>query len=351
MPRYASNLVERIEIAEGTFACAFARPAGFQFIAGQNVTLTLPDPIYTDAKGNTRTLTIASPPGETEQLWVATRQTGSAFKRSLAEMESGSPVSIFGPAGVFCLDPAAVDPVLFVAGGIGITPFRSMVLDAVRQRLARPITLVYSNRNPEGAAYHAELSALAATDPYLRYVPIMTQAESSRQPWLGERRPVDATLLRELITNLAAAVVYVAGPPGLVAAVAAGADPRRVLAEEFSGYQSRLPEQQVKTAPLADYVAAARVGDIRPGGLLGVNVRGTQVVLCHVGEHYYALSDECPHAGGVLSEGELSGTRIICPLHGASFDITNGTVADPPADEPLRCYPVRVVGETIEIQV
>jgi ferredoxin-NADP reductase len=73
--------------------------------------------------------------------------TGSAFKRSLAEAPLGTPVSIFGPVGNFTLPVAATASVVFIAGGIGITPFRSMVLDAVRRRPHR-ITLIYSNRIP-----------------------------------------------------------------------------------------------------------------------------------------------------------------------------------------------------------
>jgi ferredoxin-NADP reductase len=165
MPRYPSKLIDRFEVADGTLAFAFERPAGFEFTAGQFLTLTLPDPRYTDEKGNRRTFSISSPPQDAGRLLIATRMTGSALKRSLAEAPLGTHLSIFGPSGCFTLheDPAA--PAVFVAGGIGITPFRSILHDASSRQLPHPITLVYSNRTPEGAAFYGELIEIAGRLP------------------------------------------------------------------------------------------------------------------------------------------------------------------------------------------
>jgi ferredoxin-NADP reductase len=241
MPRFASRLIERHEVADGTTAFAFERPASFSFTAGQFLTLTLPEPLYSDERGNRRTFSIASPPQETGFLQIATRMTGSALKRSLAEMPLGTPVSIFGPAGYFTLHADAAVPAVFIAGGIGITPFRSMVLDAVSRQLPHHITLIYSNRVPEGAAFSEELARAAEKDVNLRYVPTMTQADVSRLPWNGERRLVDAQFLRDYISDMTGPIFYVAGPPELVAAMAktvldAGADPAHIRSEEFEGY-------------------------------------------------------------------------------------------------------------------
>jgi ferredoxin-NADP reductase len=241
MPRFTSRLIDRFGVAEGTMAFAFERPAGFAFTAGQFVTITLPNPLYTDEKGNRRIFSIASAPQEDGRLVVATRMTGSAFKRTLAEVALGAEVTLFGPGGSFTLGPDSSTPVAFIAGGIGITPFRSMILDAVSRNLLQPITLVYSNRNPEGAAFHAELAHIAETYSSLTYVPTMTQAETSKQLWDGERRLVSAEFLRDHIGDMAAPTFYLVGPPGMVTAVTktvleAGADPAHVRAEEFKGY-------------------------------------------------------------------------------------------------------------------
>ena len=242
MPRFQSKLIDRFEVAEGTISFAFERPAGFDFTAGQFMTITLPEPSYNDEKGNRRTFSIASPPQETGFLLIATRMTGSALKRSLAEMPLGSPVSVLGPAGYFTLHADSAVPAVFIAGGIGITPFRSMVLDAASRQLPYRITLIYSNRVPEGAAFSEELARAAETDANLTYVPTMTQADASRLAWNGERRLVDAQFLRDYVSDMTGPIFYVAGPPGLVAAVVrtvldAGADPAHIRSEEFEGYK------------------------------------------------------------------------------------------------------------------
>jgi len=241
MPRFSTRLVERFEVAKGTMAFAFDRPADFQFTAGQFITLILPDPPHTDAKGNRRTFSIASPPQASGRIEIATRMTGSALKRSLAEVPLGSPVELLGPSGSFTLHSDASTPAVFIVGGIGITPFRSMTHDAVLRRLPHRITLIYSNRNPESTAFHDEFLKLAGTHPALTYIPTMTEAETSQQPWEGERRFVTADFLRDHIKDLDTPIFYLAGPPGLVsggtkAVIEAGADPARVRSEEFEGY-------------------------------------------------------------------------------------------------------------------
>lgn len=241
MPRFQSRLADRFEVADGTMAFAFERPAGFDFAAGQFITITLPDPPYNDEKGNRRTFSIASPPQDTGRLLVATRLTGSALKRSLAETPLGTNISIFGPSGCFMLHEDAGVPAVFVAGGIGITPFRSILYDAAARRLSHSMTLVYSNRTPEGAAFYSELVQITGELPNVRFLPTMTGAEASRPPWSGERRMVSAEFLREVIGDMTAPIFYLAGPPGLVAAVnktmvEAGVDPSHLKTEEFEGY-------------------------------------------------------------------------------------------------------------------
>jgi ferredoxin-NADP reductase len=357
MPRFDSKLLGRSEVAEGTTAFALERPAGFHFTAGQHLTLTLPQPPHDDAKGNARTFSIASAPQETEHLLIATRMTGSALKRSLAEVPLGTPLSLVGPAGSFTLYPDASAPVVFVAGGIGITPFRSMVLDAANRGLSRQITLVYSNRTPEATAFHEEFERLAATHRHFRYLPTMTNAEDTRRTWNGERRSVSAALLRDCIGDIARSTFYVAGPPGLVAVATqavleAGAHASRVHAEEFAGYEAKQAATAARERqPAARFRKVAKTGELAPGQGKAVSVNGAAIALFNVDGEYYAIDDSCPHAGGVLSEGELTGKELTCPLHGAVFDVTTGEVLGPPADEGVACYKVRVSGGDIEVEI
>ncbi|HXZ96914.1 MAG TPA: FAD-dependent oxidoreductase [Burkholderiales bacterium] len=241
MPKFTTKLIERNEVAERTMVFTFERPADFNFTAGQFLTVTVPNPPFSDAKGNGRTFSIASPPQELAHLQIATRMTGSALKRSLAELPLGTPVELFGPAGTFTLHRASSMSAVFIAGGIGITPFRSIINDAFARHLTHQITLIYSNRNLEGAAFHAEFLRIAEEHTKFKYIPTMTDANKSHQPWSGLRRAVDAHFLREHVGDIMTPVFYIAGPPGMVtgitkAVIEAGAEPARVRSEKFDGY-------------------------------------------------------------------------------------------------------------------
>ncbi|MGQ0750481.1 MAG: FAD-dependent oxidoreductase, partial [Betaproteobacteria bacterium] len=100
----------------------FSRPPGFRHQAGQSLLLTLLDPPETDGEGDARNFTIASAPHEPE-LMIATRMRDTAFKRVLKTAPIGTTVSMDGPNGEMVLHDDAARPAVFLAGGIGITPF------------------------------------------------------------------------------------------------------------------------------------------------------------------------------------------------------------------------------------
>jgi nitrite reductase/ring-hydroxylating ferredoxin subunit len=93
---------------------------------------------------------------------------------------------------------------------------------------------------------------------------------------------------------------------------------------------------------MAGFVKVATTEEIPAGRCKGVEVGDKPIAVINVGGSYYATDDTCTHRGALLSEGDLEGKEIICPLHGAVFDVTNGEVVEPPASEPLTCYNVRV---------
>jgi ferredoxin-NADP reductase len=226
-------------VAEGTLAFHFERPAGFQFKAGQFVNVTLVEPPETDAEGNSRSFSMASAPFETD-LIVATRIRDTAFKRVLKAMPTGSEVSIAGPFGSFTLRQNS-RPAVFLAGGIGITPFRSMLLQAARERLSRRLFLFYSNRRPEDAPFLDELLGFEAKTDGFRVIGTMTDMQKSRRAWQGETGYINGAMLTKYVGDLAAPIYYSAGPPGLVAAMQkmlseAGVDEDDIVTEEFPGY-------------------------------------------------------------------------------------------------------------------
>jgi ferredoxin-NADP reductase len=234
--------LNRVEtVADGTMAFHIAKPIGFEFRAGQAIDLTLLDPPETDASGNIRAFSIVSGPSN-DELIVATRiRKDSAFKRSLSKLQPGTKLNLEGPTGSLTLHKNQAKPAVFLAGGIGITPFMSIIDDAVTQHLPHQIFLFYSNRRPEDAAFLPTLKDYAHRHPRFTFVPTMTHLDQSHQPWMGATGYITADLLRRYVNPLQGPIYYIAGPPAMVAAMremllAAQVDEDDIRTEEFSGY-------------------------------------------------------------------------------------------------------------------
>lgn len=233
------TLRHRETVADRTMAFHFARPVNFDFAAGQSIDLTLINPPETDAEGNTRTFTIASAPQD-DEIMIATRLRDTAFKRVLASVPIGTSVAGDGPEGTFTLQEDARVPAVFLAGGIGITPFRSIIRDAVARKLTHPLWLFYSNNRPEDAAFLDELQQIADATPTLRFIPTMTDMAKSQRVWRGETELITAGTIRRRLPILGPRY-YLAGPPAMVTAMrqmltAAQVPEADILFEEFSGY-------------------------------------------------------------------------------------------------------------------
>ena len=87
--------------------------------------------------------------------------------------------------------------------------------------------------------------------------------------------------------------------------------------------------------------------EVGPGEMLCVELQGREVLVCHLEEGFFAVDNICSHAHARMSEGRLRGHRIMCPLHGAAFDVRDGSVLRPPAIRPIRSHSVRLSGEDI----
>jgi ferredoxin-NADP reductase len=165
----------------------------------------------------------------------------SAFKRVLKSMPLGTAVKIDAPTGSLTLHKNPSKPAVFLAGGIGITPFLSILRQAAQDKLPHQLYLFYSNRRPEEAPFLDMLSELQTANSNFRFVPTMTQMEKSHRQWTGETGPIDSQMLVKNIPSLRVPIYYIAGPPAMVAAmrqmlVTAGVDEDDIRTEEFSGY-------------------------------------------------------------------------------------------------------------------
>jgi ferredoxin-NADP reductase len=238
-PVFETPLVGRELVAERTMSFHFTKPEGWSYRAGQFIDITLIDPPETDAEGNLRGFSISSAPRE-NVITITTRLRDTAFKRVLQHMPLATIVKVEGPFGDLRLHHAA-RPAVLLAGGIGITPFRSILVETIGTGgLPYPVVVFHANRMPEDAAFADELRALAVADPNLTFVPTMT-ADGQSEPSEGERGHIDAAMLQRHVDRATAPIYYIAGPPGMVQAlremlIDSGVDEDDVRIEEFTGY-------------------------------------------------------------------------------------------------------------------
>ena len=144
-------------------------------------------------------------------------------------------------AGSFTLHKNPAKPAVFLAGGIGITPFLSIVRQADHDRLPHKLYLFYSNRRPEDAAFLDTLQTLETTNPNFHLICTMTEMSKSKKEWKGETDLIDKEMLSRYLAVLQGPIYYIAGPPTMVAAmrqtlVGAGVEEDDIRAEEFAGY-------------------------------------------------------------------------------------------------------------------
>jgi ferredoxin-NADP reductase len=234
-----ARIKEKREVAKGTLLVTFdLLGKEIDFTPGQYFFVTLPDVGHQDERGLRRHITVVTSPNEAGVLGFATRMRDSAFKRSLSELPVGAEVEVEPPKGSFALPTDASRPLVFVAGGIGITVFRSMLRYIREEGLSHRITLVYSNRDRESTAFLDELEELEKEIPNLRLVFTMTQDPG----WDGETRRIDSEFFKDYLgEDLNQYTFLVAGPPAMVEGVVdalakAAVKDDNVIAERYSGY-------------------------------------------------------------------------------------------------------------------
>jgi ferredoxin-NADP reductase len=229
---------EKREVAKGTLLVTFdLQGAEVDFRPGQYFWVELLDSPYEDERGLRRHITVVTSPTERGVLGLCTRLRDSAFKKTLAELEVGEEVEVEPPKGDWALPEDTSRPYVFVAGGIGITPYHSMLRYIADTGQPYGVTLVYSNRDRESAPFLDELHEYERTLPNFRLVLTMTDDSG----WEGETRHIDAEMLRDHLGDLGSSTFLVTGPPPMVESVAekltaAGVSEEQVLPERFSGY-------------------------------------------------------------------------------------------------------------------
>ena len=234
-----ATIKEKRDVAKGTLLVVFdLLGEEFDYQPGQYFWVELLDPPYEDEKGPRRHISAVTSPTERGVIGLCTRIRDSAFKRSLAELPVGTDVEVEPPRGKFVLPEDASRALVFVAGGIGITAFRSMLRYIQDEGLPHRVTLIYSDRDRESTPFLDELEEIDRTNPRVTLILTMTDDDG----WSGERRRVDANFFKDYLGNdLNDASYMVAGPPGMAEAATAalkkaGVDEHLISTDSFSGY-------------------------------------------------------------------------------------------------------------------
>lgn len=202
------------DIADGTKMFFFSKPEGFQFTAGQYVAFRIPSLKFPDAKNGVRSLSLASAPSE-EQLGFGVRFSESGFKKTLWEMNPGDTVEVTNAVGMFTVPEEETREVVFLIGGIGITPARSILKQAEHEKSTKKYTLFFANRQPKDAPFRDEMRNLNLTN--YRMVEVMSQCEGGdNHVDCDEHGYICPEILEKYLTDPQQCVYYLVGSPAFV---------------------------------------------------------------------------------------------------------------------------------------
>lgn len=247
MAEYEMTLMDRQRVARNTMAFWFDTDgAHYEFRAGQHADFTFGQAFVNCEGDNSRTFSLANSPHDRHLAMIALRMRETPFKMSLKTAALGTRFKVSRPRGSFTLHKDANRPAVFLAGGIGITPIRSILRWATEEHLPHKLYLFYSNRVSEDAAFLEELEGLATRNRSFTLIPTLTRGKSPTWPY--ENGQIDLNLLRRYVHGLNGPVYYVAGPSGMVTAMttllhSSGISDDDIKTEEFGDYkQDPLPK-------------------------------------------------------------------------------------------------------------
>lgn len=175
---------------------------------------------------------------EDDSINVVTRIQQSAYKRVLNSLPLGSEIKLAGPTGLFTLHEDSNVPAVFIAGGIGIAPFYSMIRHAIKNASSQLLFLFYGNQQPDDAAFLKELVQLQNKNPQFKLIATMDKPNDA---WQGETGFITDELIKKYIPDLTKPMYYVCGSPVMVTTLQEtlaemNIDEEKIRVEDFPGY-------------------------------------------------------------------------------------------------------------------
>jgi ferredoxin-NADP reductase len=217
MAFHTVTLKETCDIADGTRMFFFTKPEGFHYEPGQYVAMRITDLIVPDQRNGVRSLSIATAPCE-ESLGFGLRQSESGFKQTLWNMTPGATLEVTDAVGFFTVASSEQREIIFLIGGIGITPVRSILKQAEHDKSEKKYTLFFANRFHKDAPYREEIANLSL--PGLTVVDVLEKAEEEERQYEHEERGfIRAELLEKYVEAPKECVYYIVGSPGFTAAM------------------------------------------------------------------------------------------------------------------------------------
>lgn len=210
------SLKEKRKIAEGMYEFIFKPDQKLAFLPGQYLEWTIPL-ARTDGRGNRRYFTIASSPGDPDiRLGVRIQDKGSStFKQTLQNMKPGDTMDASQLTGDFTLPEDKGRKLVFIAGGIGVTPFRSMIQDMLDKKETREVVFLYTVPHPNELAYR-DIFERAGRELNLKYYYVVTRPENAPADWTGKKGRIDETMIKEVAPDFKDRHYYLSGPNAMV---------------------------------------------------------------------------------------------------------------------------------------
>lgn len=234
--------IKKEQLTKDTYTFSFKRtPESRDFVPGQYMEIKL-DIKSPDERGDSRVFTISSSPTEGEFYNVTTRIIQSSFKLRLNELKEGEMVQFNGPWDDLNFNEKDTSPHVFLAGGIGITPYHSIIKYSLDKDIHTPMVLLVSWKNLDEMVFDDFFRDAQQKLPNFSYVPTLTEEdEMSADVWDGEKGRINENMIKKYVTDIPNSKYFFAGPPAMVKALketvqAMGVPNEKIIAEEFEGY-------------------------------------------------------------------------------------------------------------------
>jgi glycine betaine catabolism B len=212
MPKHSTQLLSKENSTSEILTVNLKKPPGMSYIAGQNINIKLPELMVADPRGQRRTFTLSSAPQD-DELSITMRLTNSGFKKTLKDLPTGTKLEFMGPNGRFYLYEN-IDKVVMIAGGIGITPFKSIIQDVASTGRSVDIHLYYSSGQSLYSPYHNQFRLLSSHPNFqLKYVPTLTRKNNN---WDGCVGRVDIKMIKKFSLDYLERNFFICGPPDMV---------------------------------------------------------------------------------------------------------------------------------------